>query len=101
MALNGFSGASGIAYGLNLRGVPKKGPARPLAALAAPASDDDDDDTPAGDVAAANATLQAVQRRLRESAQARAQEGCARQRGQEDEGGAAVQHRAHAVAVAL
>jgi len=70
-SLRGFSGAAGIQYGLNLRGAaaPKRAAARPLAALA-PDSDEEEAAAAGGSVAAANAQLQAVQKRLRESSRA-------------------------------
>lgn len=73
MSLQGFAGAAGIKYGLNVRGPPKKpGAAAPRPVPSAFAAPDDDDDLDADDArAGANAQLLRQQQRQRESQKAR------------------------------
>lgn len=73
MSLQGFSGAAGIKYGLNLRGVKK--PAAPTRGLFTARDDDDDDndeeDRAQSDAARANVQIARQQAQQRESQKVR------------------------------
>lgn len=72
MSLQGFSGAAGIKYGLNLRGVKKPAPARGVFAASADDGDEEaEEDRAETDAARANIQIARQQAQQRESQKAR------------------------------
>jgi hypothetical protein len=81
MSLQGFSGAAGIKYGLNLRGVKKPAPARGVFAASADDGDEEaEEDRAETDAARANIQIARQQAQQRESQKARVKR-CQAQKG--------------------